>query len=232
MSKMTSRERVLRAIEHKEPDRVPINFGGEYDSSIVESRPNGRIYTRLCQYLGFYDRPEPVTSDVLNIVTNIDERVQKKFGADMRVIGPNIKPAIINKDGTKTWKDFCGTRIKRVGYYDEYFDFPMRDMVSIKDIKNYPFWPDPKDPLITKGKREEAKRLHEETDYAVTACSFFSGMPFNLYSFLTGMDRWFMDMKQNTEFYFALCDKLVELGSEMNARFFIIESLFILIPNR
>ena len=87
MSAMTPRERVLRTIAHKEPDRVPINFGGEYDSGIVECRPNGRIYTRLCQHLGFYDRPEPVIAECLNIVGNIDERVQKKFGADIRVHG-------------------------------------------------------------------------------------------------------------------------------------------------
>ena len=65
MSAMTPRERVLRTIAHKEPDRVPINFGGEYDSGIVECRPNGRIYTRLCQHLGFYDRPEPVIAECL-----------------------------------------------------------------------------------------------------------------------------------------------------------------------
>ena len=158
MSGMTSRERVLRAIAHKEPDRVPINFGGEHDSGIVECRPNGRIYTRLCQHLGFYDRPEPVIADCLNIVVNIDERVQKKFGADIRVIGPNLKPATVHEDGTKTWESFCGVRIRRLGYYDEFFDFPMRNMTSVKDIKNYPFWPDPKNPLITKGKREDAKK--------------------------------------------------------------------------
>lgn len=219
MSEMTPRERVLKAIEHKEPDRVPINFGGEYDSGILESIPNGLVYTRLCQHLGFYDRPEPIIADFGNIVTNIDERVQKKFGADIRVIGPGIRRAKIESDGTKTWEALGGLMIKRMGYYDEVFDFPMKDMTSIKDIKNYPFWPDPKDSIITKGKREEAKKLHEDTDYAILACSFFSTMPFNSYAFLTGMERWLMDMKLNPTFYFALCDKLMELGSEMNARF-------------
>ena len=83
MSEMTPRERVLTAIAHKEPDRVPIDFAGDGCTGIVESIPNGPIYTRLCQHLGFYDRPQPVLVECLNIVANVDERVQKKLGADI-----------------------------------------------------------------------------------------------------------------------------------------------------
>jgi uroporphyrinogen decarboxylase len=32
---MTSRDRVLRALNHQEPDRVPLDLGGTHDSSIV-----------------------------------------------------------------------------------------------------------------------------------------------------------------------------------------------------
>ena len=219
MSEMIPRERVLKAVEHKEPDRVPINFGGTLCAGIIESIPDGRIYTRLCEYLGFGDRPEPAIADCLNIVTNVDERVQKSFGADIRVVAPGMRPAKIETDGTKTWEAFCGVRIKKMGYYDEFFDFPMRNITSVKEIKSYPFWPDPEDPFITEGKREEAKRLHEETGHAIAADSFFSAMPFNLYAFLTGTERWYMDMKLNPRFYFALCDKLLELGIAMNTRY-------------
>ena len=32
MSNMTPRERALRSLNHKEPDRVPIDVGGSHDS--------------------------------------------------------------------------------------------------------------------------------------------------------------------------------------------------------
>jgi len=212
MKAMTGRERVLMAINHKEADRVPINFGGEHDSGITESIPFGRVYTRLCQHLGFYDRPEPIVSDCLNIVSNIDDRVRKRFHADMKPVGSGMKPAKIEADGSKTWEAFGGVRIRRNGFFDEFFDFPMRNMTKVEDLKNWPYWPDPKDPTITQGKREEARKYHEETDFAILASTWYAVMPFNAYSFLTGYDRWLMDMKLNPKFYFALSDKLMEIG--------------------
>jgi len=32
---LTSRERILKALNHEEPDRVPMDLGGTHDSSIV-----------------------------------------------------------------------------------------------------------------------------------------------------------------------------------------------------
>ena len=68
---MTSRERVLCALEHKEPDRVPISFGGTSTTSIIESLPEGKTYTVLCAYLGIKDFAEPAVTDVYNLVGNI-----------------------------------------------------------------------------------------------------------------------------------------------------------------
>ena len=44
---MNSRERVLTALSHKEPDRVPISFGDIVVSSIFDSPPHG--YRALCE---------------------------------------------------------------------------------------------------------------------------------------------------------------------------------------
>jgi len=109
MKKMSRRERVLTAVEHKEPDRVPINFGGELCTGIVESIPEGRIYSCLCQSLGFYDRPEPITTEFLNIVVNIDRRVLKKLGSDIVFVLPGAPAARVETDGSKTWDKFFGS---------------------------------------------------------------------------------------------------------------------------
>ena len=47
---MTSRERVLAAINHQEPDRVPVDFGATPSSGI-----SAVAYSNLIQYLGLSD---------------------------------------------------------------------------------------------------------------------------------------------------------------------------------
>ena len=44
---MNSRERVLTALEHKEPDRIPIGFGSHHSDGIMAI-----AYAKLKDYLG------------------------------------------------------------------------------------------------------------------------------------------------------------------------------------
>jgi uroporphyrinogen decarboxylase len=143
----------------------------------------------------------------------------ERFGSDFRAITPAIPPAKIEPDGTKTWEVMCGMRIKNIGTYDEPYDFPLRNYESVKDVEGYP-WPDPDDFDIANGKREEARKLHENTDYAVVGESFFSSMPFNVYAQIGGMDKWLIDMKIRPKVYFAICDRLLEYGLAMDAKFY------------
>lgn len=217
MGELSSRERVLRALDHREPDRVPISFAGTFCTGIVQLGDRG--YTDLCTYVGIQDYATPKLSDLFNIVTNVDERLMERFGSDFRSINPVIPAAKIEQDGTKIWEAACGMRIRNIGTYDEPYDFPLRNCESVKDVEKYP-WPDPDDFDIAKGKREEARRLHENTDYAIVGESFFSSMPFNVYAQIGGMDKWFIDMKIRPKVYSAICDRLLEYGSAMDAKFY------------
>ena len=44
---ITSRERVLVTISHKEPDRIPISFGGTTGTGILEYPPDYKNCTAL-----------------------------------------------------------------------------------------------------------------------------------------------------------------------------------------
>ncbi len=217
MQKLTSRQRVLMAFEHKEPDRVPITFAGTFCTGIVQVGNRG--YTDLCTYLGLRDYAAPELSDLFNIVTNVDEGLMERFGSDFRSINPAIPAARIEPDGTKTWEAACAMRVRNIGTYDEPYDFPLRNCESVKDVEKYP-WPNPDDFDISRGKREEARRLHQNTDYAIVGESFFSSMPFNVYAQIGGMDKWFIDMKIRPEVYSAICDRLLKYGSAMDAKFY------------
>ncbi len=215
---MTRRERVYAALNFKEPDRVPIAFGGGAATSIVECPPDGRACTQLYEHLGLRDAAPVRIADVFNSVTNLDERVVQRLHSDMIVVGPNPPGAVVEPDGTKTWPWFCGMRIEKLGLYDSPFDFPLQHMHTKADIDAYP-WPDPSIDIM-KGVVERARYLHEETDYFVMGRSISAMLPFLGYAVLSGMDKWLIDMKTDPDFYHQLSRKLLEVGMAMNDQFF------------
>ena len=78
---MTPRERVLAALNHQEPDRVPIDFGGHRSSGIV-----AMAYSKLLQELGLEPRPIRIYDPVQQLAI-VDEDVLKRFGADAIELG-------------------------------------------------------------------------------------------------------------------------------------------------
>jgi len=73
---MTSRERVLCALSHRQPDRVPLDMGGTSVSSIAPS-----TYHRLKQRLGI-SSPTRVF-DVYQMVAEVERPVMERLGADV-----------------------------------------------------------------------------------------------------------------------------------------------------
>lgn len=220
MAKMTRRERVYAAINHKEPDRVPISFNGTYCSGITESLPNGPALSRLYEFLGIKDAEQPKIGAAFNIVTNVDMRLIDRLHSDMVVVSENApsETVTIEPDGvTKKISCLCGMRIRRVGPFDEPVDYPMRYMQSEKDVDEYP-WPDPVD--IMRGVVEKARFLHEETDYFVTGDTFATFFPFNGYPYLRGMQEWLTDIKIRPKFYHKLCQRFLEFSFANIDQFF------------
>ena len=214
---MNSRERVYAAINHQDPDRVPIAFSTAA-STITECPPNGRVCSQLYEYLGLTDAEPIQLTDVFTQPTNLDPRVVKRLHSDMVPVGPNAPRVIVEPDGSKTWPWFCGMRIRKIGLYDEPFDFPMRYMTTKEDIDAYP-WPD-LSVNIMDGVVEKARYLHEETDYFVVGRTLSTMLPFLGYALLSGMDKWLIDMKIDPQFYHQLSKKLLEVGLAINDQFF------------
>ncbi len=210
------RKRVFTALEHKEPDRIPINFGGCAQTTILECPPDAPACTKLYQHLGLEDYEEPVTGALANQVYNLDERVMNRFGNDFRLILPKGGDIRIEPDGSKTLMGIaCGMRIKKVGFYDDVFEFPLKNCTSIQDIKEYPYWPTEDDfKKLAEGKVEEIKKLREETDYVILE-DCYKAYPTLMYGLLAGYEKWLIDMKTDPDFYFALSDKLFDIGLQV-----------------
>jgi uroporphyrinogen decarboxylase len=218
---LTSRERVYASINHKEPDRVPICFGGTPATGIEECPPDYRAVTMLYNYLGIADTAPVKLYPVCNLVTNIDNRCISRLHSDILLVSDNPPGPVDIDHEHKIWPHFFGGRIKKCGIYDQ-IDFtnsPMAYMSTIKDIDKYPYWPDG-NVDITYGVVEKAEQLHNETDYFICGALSTGHFPLNGYGLLSGMDKWLMDMKLNPGFYHRLCEKFMEYSFQQIDTFY------------
>jgi len=91
---MTSRERILAALEHQETDRVPVDFSGHRSSGIA-----ALVYPDLRKHLGL--PPEPVrVYDMVQQLAIVDEDVLDRLGADTIEMGRGF---LLEEEDWKDW---------------------------------------------------------------------------------------------------------------------------------
>ncbi len=78
---MTPRERVLSALNHREPDRIPVDLSGHRSSGIAAI-----AYARLREYLGLPKKPVRVYDPVQQLAV-VDEDVLQRFHVDTIELG-------------------------------------------------------------------------------------------------------------------------------------------------
>ncbi|MCF7954666.1 MAG: hypothetical protein K9M75_02580 [Phycisphaerae bacterium] len=206
---MTSRERVLKAINHQEADRVPIDLGG-FQTGIHKN-----AYKDLLDYLGL--KEEIVILDPVQQLAKPSEEVLKRFHVDTRYIcahGPDSFKGGIEKNerNGRLWhdlKDEFGVIWSMPDDQNLYMDIshhPLAD-ATIEDVANYPF-PKGNDPTRFTGVREEALKMREETPYAL--CTGIHGVVYETCWYMRGLEQWLMDTILNQEFCEAVLDKIAE----------------------
>lgn len=100
---MTSRERVLTSLNHKEPDRVPLDFNSHHSSGIAV-----QAYKNLRKFLGLKESPLYMY-DVLQQIAIVEEDVLDFFGIDVIQFGSSYSKK------EDYWKDHVlhdGTKCK------------------------------------------------------------------------------------------------------------------------
>jgi uroporphyrinogen decarboxylase len=70
---MTSRERLLRAINHQVPDRIPIDLSATRQSGISASS-----YHRLKEYLGVHTPTRVV--DLIQMLAEVEQPILERLG--------------------------------------------------------------------------------------------------------------------------------------------------------
>ncbi len=82
---LTSRERLLTALNHEEPDRVPIFFGANGATTMLAP-----AYEQLKRFLGI-DRPPRLMSRLFQYA-RVDDEVMERFGSDARRVSLGAAP--------------------------------------------------------------------------------------------------------------------------------------------
>jgi len=211
MSIEHSRKRVLMALSHKEPDRVPVDLGATGDASIhIDS------YNKLKKYLGI-EKDNVEFIDIVQQAVKPEEEILHILGVDTRVISLNPSKnwtLTMREEKDSYWFiDEWGIKWKKpkYGYYFDMVEHPLKN-ASIKDLDDYT-WPDPDDPSRFEGLEKRAKALFRNTEYAIVGNTQL-GSVFELNWYLTGIERFLTDMLLNPEFI----EKLVAISVEIQGK--------------
>ena len=209
---MDSRERVLTALSHKEPDRVPFDLGGTVVSGIQAS-----AYRRLRHYLGLPEK-EIVFADEIQQVAQVDEDVKERLGVDVSNVSP--QPAMPNKitigniqgrPNRYFHDEFqVGWRMPVEGglYYDM-FSHPLAGQITEEALETYAL-PDPLDPARFPRLRDLAQKVIEVEKRALVIGNFSSGI-FELYMWTRGYKDGYAGWKGNPGLAGKILHKFVEL---------------------
>jgi uroporphyrinogen decarboxylase len=213
---MNSRERILKSINHEEPDRVPFDLAGSTWTGITNT-----AYQNLRNHLGL-NSAEPVWSDVIQQIVIPSEEILTELKVDTRGVFPLT---------SHNWDVY--SKLKDVGNYFEYFDewgfthhFPKSgywfslvkhsmdnvDFDSEGIIENYP-WPDAGNKQRFAGMREKAIQFRNQ-DKIVMTKGLCAGM-FEMHQRVRGMENAMLD-----PFMFPVnSDKLVGKLADLKIEF-------------
>jgi len=214
---ITPRERVLAAMRHEEPDRVPIVLGVSNATGIKM-----KTYRELKRLLGIeapdeylYRWPELGTAA-------IDEATMERLHSDVRGVLDLEPEWVLERNATRPphsdYVNSWGSGAVEIGP-DEWFPSvcPMKDATTIREIEEYP-WPDMDDPTRVAHVATEAARLAEDGRYAIMATPWLL-FPLERAFAMQSMETFLMNLAMRPDFAEALLWKIEELCKTLMGHF-------------
>lgn len=215
---MTSRQRMHAALNHQEPDRVPIDLGGN------QTGIHKFAYQALAKHLGI-DDPLSIM-DAVQQLAQPCEAVLERFHVDTRYVragaAADFKGGVVTqRRNGRLWHDLVdefGVRWSMPDDQPFYMDITHHPLANatIDDVRAYPF-PKGDDPGRFVGLRQRALTLKKDTPYAVV--SGICGVVYEICWYMRGLEQWFMDMLQQPEFCEAMLDRTLKFWLDFTRGF-------------
>jgi uroporphyrinogen decarboxylase len=233
---MNSRERVLAALRHEQPDRVPIDFGGMASTGI-----HAVAYSRLKQHLGFGGTTR--VFDITQHLAVVEEPVRQRFGVDVVALPrievlpgvrnvrwrpwtlPDGSLAEISADFRPVRADDGGWEIRgpdgvvlylmpSAGLYFDVVEAPLAhaNPDGLRSIQ-LPRISDEELQLL----REQARALYEETDYAIVGA--FGGNLLEMGQSLRGWMQFMIDLASDPDWLEDFLERVTEMWMDNLARY-------------
>ena len=204
---LSPRERVLTAINHEQPDRIPLVIGVSNATGIKM-----RTYQHIKEIAGIqspdnyiYDWPELGTAE-------IDEQTMRRLHSDVRGV-LDLEPkttlqANRERDPHGDYVDSWGSGQVELGP-DDWFPsvHPMPDATTLEDIDTYAGWPDMSDPSRIAHVRAQARQLADENEFAILATPWLL-FPLERAYAMQGMETFLLNMALYPDFARALMERI------------------------
>ena len=198
MKFMTSRDRVLTALHHEEPDRVPAALWGSYYTLQDET------YFNVLEHLDLGDPLPPFRRYKTRNSNYYDDRVLERLGTDTRYVWSGFTD--LGGAPPDTLVDAWGVQWQRMGPNITSVGAPLSGL-SAEQIEAYN-WPNPEDYMTLDLLRERLVVLKQDTSYTIVARAVNSYGPFEQAAELRGREQFYMDMVLEPEITNIIIDKV------------------------
>jgi uroporphyrinogen decarboxylase len=215
---MNHRERVLAALNHHEPDRIPIDLGATIVSSIVK-----KTYTELKQHLGL-----PVEQikmlDYVQQLPYVADDLMERFDVDFRMVqlpaATTVGVDIFEEGGYFAFIDRWGSKLhmpKQGGLYFDWVDFPIKE-ATMAALNTYT-WPRPDSDEVNSELGRQAQALYENSDYALVGSAVIGGGIFEQPARVMGMQNFLMALVSEPAFADRLMETITDIYIESCNRY-------------
>jgi uroporphyrinogen decarboxylase len=206
---MTPRERLLTTLDHKEPDRVPIDLASTQVTAI-----SVKAYKKLRKYLGLTDT-SPIIPDRIQQICLPDDDISQKFAIDIKGLWPLVNANDFSDEDDGKYLHHIdewglGYRLNKAEglWYDLYINPMQGKVLSTEYINNFT-WPKGGEKRRLQGLRKQAV-TYQSDGYPVFLKSVCAGL-LEMAIRLRGMENFLLDLiidQKNAE---HILDKILEV---------------------
>ncbi|HSB69006.1 MAG TPA: uroporphyrinogen decarboxylase family protein [Candidatus Methylomirabilis sp.] len=202
---MNCRERALAALNHQEPDRVPLDFGGRQTTLHMFA------HRALMRHLGF-SGPEPPVRSFHTYLVEPDPQLLQRFERVSALFFPQAPSDYVFRIDpvSNTYVDEWGTTyyMPPNGYYYDMHRVPLPEAETEADLQRYR-WPNPTDPARIAGLPEQIKAAYEAGEKVVMMCGAMPGLWEHSW-YIFGLEQAFMNLASNVPLVEAFTERVLE----------------------